>query len=170
MNPIHLYSSSNDYSIKFWDMRNLSRTNTDNSDNSLARYDLSITPSAIIQNKKKMKISHMIYHSQQNLLAACQDKFINLYNVNNQGEFILSISAGHQGLLNGVCQLGNDFIASICSDQYIRVISLLNRKDINTPIAKFYQEESCPNNICTLGETIFITTGLDRCLRIWDIR
>jgi len=37
----------------------------------------------------------MIYHSQQNLLAACQDKFINLYNVNNQGEFILSISAGH---------------------------------------------------------------------------
>lgn len=64
MNPIVLYSSSNDYSIKFWDMRNLSRANPNNSDNSPARYDLSISPTAVIQNKKKMKISHMIYHSQ----------------------------------------------------------------------------------------------------------
>jgi hypothetical protein len=48
MNPIVLYSSSNDYSIKFWDMRNLTRANPNNSDNSPARYDLSINPSAII--------------------------------------------------------------------------------------------------------------------------
>ena len=48
MNPMVLYSSSNDYSIKFWDMKNLTRANQNNSDNSPARYDLSITPSAVI--------------------------------------------------------------------------------------------------------------------------
>jgi WD40 repeat protein len=61
-------------------------------------------------------------------------------------------------------------MASICSDHYIRIISLINKKDINTPIMSFHQPESSPNNICPLGPTTLLTSGYDRSVRLWDLR
>ena len=58
MNPLMLYSSSNDHSIKFWDLKNLSRGN-----NEIAATPYSISPTATITNKKRMKINQMVYHS-----------------------------------------------------------------------------------------------------------
>ena len=52
----------------------------------------------------------------------------------------------------------------------MRVISLVNKKDINTPIVTFHQAESSPNNICPLGPSSFLTSGHDRSVRLWDMR
>ena len=71
MNPLVLYSSSNDYSIKFWDLKTLSRSKTSEEIYPMNNSEYCISPSATITNKKRMKINQLIYHSSQNLLAAC---------------------------------------------------------------------------------------------------
>lgn len=41
---------------------------------------------------------------------------------------------------------------------------------MNTPINIFDQEQSSPNHICSLGPTTFLTSGLDKGVRLWDLR
>jgi WD40 repeat protein len=69
-----------------------------------------------------------------------------------------------------MCQIGSDYLASICTDSDIRIFGLLSSREINTPVNVFAQEKSGPTVICPLGQTSFLTSGVDRGVRLWDMR
>jgi len=69
-----------------------------------------------------------------------------------------------------MCQIGSDYLASICTDSDIRIFGLLSSREINTPVNVFSQEKSAPTAICPLGQTSFLTSGIDRGVRLWDLR
>lgn len=69
-----------------------------------------------------------------------------------------------------MCQIGSDYLASICTDSNIRIFGLLSSREINTPVNVFSQEKSAPTAICPLGQTSFLTSGIDRGVRLWDLR
>ncbi|TNV80981.1 hypothetical protein FGO68_gene11835 [Halteria grandinella] len=160
-NPSLLFSSSFDYSVKFWDLSQpkIGASSTKQQFNPIHK----------IINSKRQRINSLMYSQDSSFLYAAQDKAIKVYDTKNNGNQIITINGQHRGLVQGLCQIGNQYIASICSDLDIRIFSLQSQ-DINTPVNVFSQEESSPNNICALSALTFVTSGIDRGVRLWDMR
>ena len=118
-------------------------------------------------------MTSLLYIPNHTILAAAgHDKQVRLFNMrDNGGELLLSIKGGHTGVINDMCRINEDSIATACSDHSIRIFSLNSQNsDFNRPIKEFKQEKSSPNIVCSLSPTTFLTSGMDRGVRIWDMR
>ena len=72
-------------------------------------------------------------------------------------------------MINDLCRIDEDHIASACADNNIRVFDL-SSKSFDKPKITLEQNESAPNHICSMSQHTLLTSGYDCGVRIWDIR
>eukprot|EP00347_Sterkiella_histriomuscorum_P023283 403335241 len=133
----------------------------------------SIQPHHVFPNRQRQKVNTILHMSEISVLATGgYDKMIKLYTTqfnSNKFELLHTIKGGHQGVINQIRRLDNNTIASTCSDGFIRIFDLKNKK-FDQPILQFEQVDSSPSIITFLNTSTFLTSGHDGGIRLWDMR